>query len=164
LANTVRYGNFDLTFDMQFSYGNDVMDMNLHASEDRVSIANSYATVLGAWTPQNQNSQIAEIRETRAGYVTNVDTHWIFDGSFLRGRNLLLGYSFPSDMISKIKLSKLRLYVSAQNFFLLTKYPFGDPEQTPIRGGDADNVFSQGMIWHSYPKPTTYMAGLQIAF
>ncbi|MCF2495294.1 MULTISPECIES: TonB-dependent receptor [Dyadobacter] len=164
LANSVRYGNFDLTFDMQFSYGNDLMDMNLHASEDRVSIANSYATVLGAWTPQNQNSQIAEIRETRAGYVTNVDTRWIFDGSFLRGRNLLLGYSFPSDMVSKIKLSKLRIYVSAQNFFLLTKYPHGDPEQTPIRGGDADNVFSQGMIWHSYPKPTTYMAGLQIAF
>ncbi|NIJ51241.1 SusC/RagA family TonB-linked outer membrane protein [Dyadobacter arcticus] len=164
LANTVRYGNFDLTFDMQFSYGNDVMDMNLHASEDRVSIANSYATVLDAWTPQNQSSPIAEIRETRAGYVTNVDTRWIFDGSFLRGRNLLLGYNFPSEMVSKIKLSKLRIYVSAQNFFLLTKYPHGDPEQTPIRGGDADNVFSQGMIWHSYPKPTTYMAGLQIAF
>ncbi|TLV00471.1 SusC/RagA family TonB-linked outer membrane protein [Dyadobacter luticola] len=164
LANTVRYGNFDLTLDLQFSYGNDVMDMNLHASEDRVSIANSYKTVLGAWTPENQNSQIAEIRETRAGYVTNVDTHWIFDGSFLRGRNLLLGYNFPADMISKIKLSKLRLYVSAQNFFLLSPYKLGDPEATPIRGGDSDNVFSQGMIWHGYPKPTVFMGGLQIAF
>ncbi|MCE7067496.1 TonB-dependent receptor [Dyadobacter sp. CY326] len=164
LSNTVRYGGFDLTFDMQFSYGNDVMDMNLHASEDRVSIANSYKTVLGAWTPENQNSQIAEIRETRAGYVTNVDTHWIFDGSFLRGRNLLLGYNVPSEVVSRIKLSKLRLYVSAQNFFLLSPYKLGDPEATPIRGGDSDNVFSQGMIWHGYPKPTTFMAGLQIAF
>lgn len=164
LANTIRYGNFDLTLDLQFSYGNDVMDMNLHASEDRVSIANSYRTVLNAWTPQNQNTPIAEIRETRAGYVTNVDTHWIFDGSFLRGRNLLLGYNFDSDLISKIKLSKLRLYVSAQNFFLLSPYKLGDPEATPIRGGDADNVFSQGMIWHGYPKPTVLMGGLQIAF
>ncbi|TDE12154.1 TonB-dependent receptor [Dyadobacter psychrotolerans] len=165
LANTIRYGNFDLTFDMQFSYGNDLMDMNLHASEDRVSLANSYATVLGAWTPTNQNSQIAELRDTKAGYVTNVDTHWIFDGSFIRGRNLLLGYSFPSELASKLKMSKLRVYLSAQNFFLISKYPHGDPEQTPIRGNfDTENVFSQGMIWHGYPRPTTYTAGLQIAF
>lgn len=163
-SNTVRYGNFDLTFDMQFTYGNDLMDMNLHASEDRVSLANSYATVLDAWTPTNQNTPIAQIRDTKAGYVTNVDTRWIYDGSFIRGRNLLLGYTFPSEITNKIKMSKLRVYLSAQNFFLISKYPHGDPEQTPIRGGDGDNVFSQGMIWHSYPKPTTYMAGLQIAF
>ncbi|MCE7041025.1 TonB-dependent receptor [Dyadobacter sp. CY312] len=165
LANTIRYGNFDLTFDVQFSYGNDLMDMNLHASEDRVSLANSYATVLGAWTPTNQDSQIAELRDTKAGYVTNVDTRWIFDGSFLRGRNLLLGYSFPSELASKLKMSKLRVYVSAQNFFLISKYPHGDPEQTPIRGNfNTENVFSQGMIWHGYPRPTTYTAGLQVAF
>lgn len=164
LSNSVRYGNFDLTLDLQFSYGNDLMDMNLHASEDRQALANSYATVLDAWTPENQNTSIAQIRDTKAGYVTNVDTHWIFDGSFIRGRNLLLGYSFPSEIASKLKMSKLRLYVSAQNFFLISKYPFGDPEQTPIRGGDADNVFSQGMIWHSYPKPTTFMGGIQVAF
>jgi TonB-linked SusC/RagA family outer membrane protein len=164
LANTVRVGNFDLTLDLQFSYGNDVMDMNLHASEDRVSIANSYTSVLDAWTPSNPNTPIAEIRETRAGYVTNVDTRWVFDGSFLRGRNLLLGYNVPSDFVNRIKLSSARLYLSAQNFFLLTPYPFGDPEMTPMRGGDGNNVFSQGMMWHGYPKPTTYMAGLQISF
>jgi TonB-linked SusC/RagA family outer membrane protein len=163
-SNSLRYGNFDFTFDLQFSYGNDLMDMNLHASEDRVSLANSYATVFDAWTPTNQNTQIAQLRDTKAGYVTNVDTRWIFDGSFIRGRNLLLGYTFPTEVANKIKMSKLRLYLSAQNLFLISKYPHGDPEQTPIRGGDGDNVFSQGMIWHSYPKPTTYMAGLQIAF
>ncbi len=164
LSNTVKIGNFDILLDLQYSYGNDLMDMNLHASEDRVSLANSYATVLNAWTPENQNTPIAQLRDTKAGYVTNVDTHWIFDGSFIRGRNFNVGYSFPSDVINKMKLSRLRLYLSAQNFFLLTKYPHGDPEQTPIRGGDSSNVFSQGMIWHSYPKPTTYMGGIQITF
>ncbi|KAA0990977.1 SusC/RagA family TonB-linked outer membrane protein [Dyadobacter aurulentus] len=164
LSNSVRFGNFDMTLDLQFSYGNDLMDMNLHASEDRQSLANSYATVLDAWTPENQNTMVAQIRDTKAGYVTNVDTRWIFDGSFLRGRNLLFGYNFPSEIASKMKMSRLRVYVSAQNFFLLSKYPHGDPEQTPIRGGDADNVFSQGMIWHSYPRPTTYMGGIQVSF
>lgn len=163
MTNTVRYNNFDLTFEMQFSYGNDVMLMNLHPSEDRQNLANSYTSVLNAWTPQNQNTMIAEIRDTRAGYVTNVDTQWIKDGSFLRGRNLLLGYTFPSNVTSKLKMSRLRVYASAQNFFLAVKDKIvGDPEVTPTNQGNANSAFSQGMIWHNYPKPTTFMVGLQV--
>jgi TonB-linked SusC/RagA family outer membrane protein len=163
MTNTLRYNNFDLTFEMQFSYGNDVMLMNLHPSEDRQNLANSYTSVLNAWTPQNQNTMIAEIRDTRAGYVTNVDTQWIKDGSFLRGRNLLLGYTFPSSVTSKLKMSRLRVYASAQNFFLVVKDKIvGDPEVTPTNQGGGNSAFSQGMIWHNYPKPTTFMIGLQV--
>mgnify|MGYP003640427092 FL=1 len=119
--------------------------------------------IVDAWTPENQDSQIAEIRDTRAGYVTNVDSRWVKDGSFLRGRNLLLGYNFPSNVTSAIKLSRLRAYASAQNFFLLTgKDIVGDPEVTPTNGNASSNVFSQGMNWHSYPKPTIFMFGIQV--
>jgi hypothetical protein len=139
------------------------MDMNLHPSEDRQALANSYKTVLNAWTPENQNTMVAQIRDTRAGYVTNVDSHWIKDGSFIRGRNVLLGYTFPQSAIERLNLNKLRLYTSVQNFFLIVdKELIGDPEITPIRGGNGDNAFSQGMMWHEYPKATTYMLGLQI--
>lgn len=163
LTNTFRYNNFDLTLELQFSYGNDVMMMNLHASEDRQALANSYSSVLNAWTPQNQNTMIAEIRDTRAGYVTNVDSWWIKDGSFLRGRNLLLGYTFPGQVLNKLKMGRLRIYASAQNFFLAVKDKIvGDPEVTPTNQGNNNSAFSQGMIWHNYPKPTTYMIGLQI--
>jgi len=164
ISNSFRLHNFDLTIELQYSVGNDVLDMTLHPSEDRQALANSYTSVLNAWTPQNQNTMIAEIRDTRAGYVTNVDSHWVKDGSFLRGRNLLLGYNFPSNVTSAIKLSRLRAYASAQNFFLLTgKDINGDPETSPIRGGTGSNVFSQGMNWHSYPRPTIFMFGLQVA-
>ena len=150
---------------MQFNYGNEVMLMNLHPSEDRQALANSYTSVLNAWTPTNQNTMIAEIRDTRAGYVTNVDTWWIKDGSFLRGRNLMLGYNVPSNVASKLNLSRLRVYATAQNFFLLVKDPIvGDPEVTPTNQGGGNSAFSQGMIWHNYPKPTIYMLGLQVAF
>jgi TonB-linked SusC/RagA family outer membrane protein len=162
-TNYLKYGNIDLTIELQYSYGNDIMDMNLHSSEDRQSLANSYRTVLNAWTPTNQNTMIAQVRDTRAGYVTNVDTHWVQDGSFIRGRNLLLGYTFPSSLLSKLSLDRLRVYTSVQNFFLLVdKEVIGDPEITPIRGGNGDNVFSQGMKWHEYPKATTFMVGLQV--
>nr|WP_236971908.1 TonB-dependent receptor [Membranihabitans marinus] len=165
LVNTLRYKNFDMVFDVQYTYGNDLMDMNLHPSEDRQALANSYTTVLDAWTPDNQDSQIAEIRDTRAGYVTNVDTRWIKDASFIRGRNLLIGYTLPSATVSAVGIDNVRVYASAQNFFLIVDDEvIGDPEVAPIRGGDGDNAFSQGMKWHEYPKPTTFMVGIQVGF
>ena len=55
---------------------------------------------------------------------------------------------------------------TAQNFFLLVKEAgvVGDPETTPLNQGGGNSAFSQGMIWHNYPKPTIYMLGLQVAF
>ena len=156
-SNTFKYKNLELLLELQYSYGNDVLDMSTHSGEDRVGIANSYKTVLGAWTPQNQQTDIAAIRDTRAGYITNVDTRWVQDGSFIRGRNLLLGYTFPSAVVEKLKLSRLRIYTSVQNFFLATKYRGNDPEVTTY-----GNAFSQGQTFFDYPKPTTYMVGLNI--
>lgn len=164
--NTFRYKSLDLSIELQYSYGNDILDMTSHSSEDRVSLANSYATVLNAWTPTNQNTDIAEIRDTRAGYVTNVDSHWVKDGSFIRGRNLLLGYTFAHATAQRLKLDKFRIYASAQNLFLIHhKEMRGDPETTPTGGyaADGNNVFSQGMFWHSYPKSTTFMLGLNVS-
>ena len=157
LINTWKYKGFDLTLDLQYSYGNDVLNMTKHSGEDRVSISNSYKSVLGAWTAENQNSDIAAIRDTRAGYVTNVDTHWLEDGSFIRGRNLLLGYNVPFSAIERLRLERLRVYASVQNFFLATKFSGNDPEVTTY-----GNVFAQGQTFFDYPKPTMYMLGLSI--
>lgn len=162
-TNYISYGPLDLTLELQYSFGNDIMDMNLHASEDRQGLANSYKTVLNAWTPENQNTMIAQVRGTSAGYVTNVDSHWVQDGSFIRGRNLLLGYTFPQSVLDRLKLDRLRIYASTQNFFLIVDDEvIGDPEITPIRGDNSNNAFSQGMKWHEYPKATTWMVGLQV--
>uniref|UniRef100_UPI0035939109 SusC/RagA family TonB-linked outer membrane protein n=1 Tax=Persicitalea sp. TaxID=3100273 RepID=UPI0035939109 len=163
LNNNIKFGNFDAVLELQFMYGNQVMLMNLHPSEDRQALANSYTSVLKAWTPTNQDTPIAEIRETRAGYVTNVDTQWIKNGSFLRGSNALLGYTFPTAITDRLRLNRLRIYASTQNFFLLVEDPIvGDPEVTPTNQGGGNSAFSQGMIWHNYPKPTIYLFGIQI--
>ncbi|WP_432712096.1 SusC/RagA family TonB-linked outer membrane protein [Pedobacter sp.] len=157
LTNNLKYKNFELLLDIQYSYGNDVLDMSTHSAEDRVGIANSYKTVLNAWTPQNQNTPIAAIRDTRAGYVTNVDTRWVQDGSFIRGRNLLVGYTFAPNITQKLKVDRLRVYASVQNFFLITKYRGNDPEVTTY-----SNAFAQGQTFFDYPKPTTYLLGVNI--
>ncbi|WP_423146002.1 TonB-dependent receptor [Rubrolithibacter danxiaensis] len=155
--NNFTYKNFDLTLELQYSYGNDVLNQTHHSGEDRVGIANSFASVLNAWTPDNQNTPIAAIRDTRAGYVTNVDSHWVEDGSFLRGKNLLLGYNFSSAIAKKLRVSRLRVYGSVQNFFLNTKFSGNDPEVTTY-----SNSFAQGQTFFDYPKPTTYLLGLNV--
>ncbi|MBT2161517.1 SusC/RagA family TonB-linked outer membrane protein [Zobellia barbeyronii] len=160
LINTFRYKNFELLVDLQFQYGNDIMYITTRPQENRQGIANSLATVLDGWTPENQDTEIAQWRPVSAGY-DNLDTsHMIQDGSFIRGRNLLLGYNFSPDIAEKFKLSRLKIYTSAQNFFVSTKYEGYDPEvQT------SDNTFGQGEVnFDQYPKPRVFMIGLNATF
>jgi hypothetical protein len=155
--NNLKYKGFDFLLDIQFNYGNDVLNMTKHSAEDRTGLANSYKSILGAWTPEDQNSDIAAVRDSKAGYTSNVDTHWVEDGSFIRGRNVMLGYTFPSGLVERAGLSRARIYVSAQNFFLSTKYTGNDPEVNTY-----SNPFSQGQTFFDYPKPTLYMFGVSL--
>jgi len=158
VINYVTYKSFDLTLDIQYTYGNDVLNMTKHSAEDRTGLANSYRSVLDAWTSENQNTDIAAIRDSKAGYVSNVDSHWVEDGSFIRGRNVTVGYMIPKKILERIHLYSARVYASAQNFFLLTKYTGNDPEVSTYT-----NPFAQGQTFFDYPKPTVYMFGLSVA-
>ena len=156
--NTFRYKNIDLVIDLQYMFGNDILDISKHSAEDRTGIANSYKTVLNAWTPNNQNTMIAETRPTGAGYTTNIDSHFIEDGSFLRGRNLVIGYTFSPELSKRLSLKSLRIYGGIQNFFVITKYTGFDPEVS-----DATQSFGQGITVFGYPKPRIFSIGLNIS-
>ncbi|MBB6501175.1 SusC/RagA family TonB-linked outer membrane protein [Pedobacter cryoconitis] len=156
--NTFQYKSWSLTIDLQYMYGNDVLDRSLHSAEDRQGIANSYKTVLNAWTETNQNTPIAQIRPINAYYTTNNDSHKVTDASFIRGRNLLLAYTFPSKTASALKLNRLRIYGSVQNFFVATKYKGYDPEVS-----NSSAPFDQGLALYDYPKPRVFMLGVNIA-
>lgn len=157
--NDFRFRQFSLLIEIQYVYGNDVLNQMKHSGEDRVGIANSFSTVLDAWDPAkgNDNTMLAAIRDTRAGYVTNVDTRWVEDGSFIRGKNIMLSYNIPGSAVEKMHLSRMRLFISAQNFFLVSKFTGNDPEVTTY-----GNAFAQGQTFFDYPKPTTYMFGINV--
>lgn len=157
LINTVNYKNFALTLDLQFMYGNDVLFRSKHSAEDRQGIANSFKTVLNAWTPENQNTNIAELRPVSAGYNTNNDTDRVQDGSFIRGRNLLLAYTFSPAILERLHLNRLRVFASTQNFFLSTKFEGYDPEVST-----SGAAFDQGVDLYSYPKPRVFMVGINV--
>ncbi|MRR21549.1 TonB-dependent receptor [bacterium] len=86
-----------------------------------------------------------------------VSDFYIQDGSFVRLRNITLGYSLPKSITDAIKLTRLRLYVSAENLYTFTRYTGYDPE---IGGGVFDNGIDRGI----YPQPRTIMTGINVTF
>tara|TARA_R110002012_G_scaffold216372_4_gene387480 strand:- start:4021 stop:7080 length:3060 start_codon:yes stop_codon:yes gene_type:complete len=158
--NTINYKNFEFSLDLQFTYGNDIMYLTTRPQENRQGIANSLSTVLDAWTPENQDTEIAQWRPVSAGYDNRDTDHMIQDASFIRGRNMLLAYNFPPNIIEKLHLQRLRVYTSMQNFFLLTKYQGYDPEAQT-----SNTPFGQGEVnFQQYPRPKVFMVGLNVTF
>ncbi|MBN7811071.1 TonB-dependent receptor [Algoriphagus sp. H41] len=157
-ANTFRLKNFELLVDIQFTYGNDVLFRSKHSAEDRTGIANSFKTVLQGWTPENQDTYYAQIRPLTAGYNTNNDSRRVEDGSFVRGRNIMLSYNFTPQTLEKLKLRTMRTFFSVQNFFLSTDYSGYDPEVST-----SGAAFDQGVDLYAYPKPRVFMLGVSVS-
>ena len=140
-----------------------MLQLSKHSGQDRTGQANSFRQALtDAWTPEHQNTNIEQIRPSYVGgdgYTTGIFSSKVEDGSFIRGKNLMLGYTFSNQLASRLKLSNLRLYLSAQNFFLITHYFGYDPEVSTY--GDS---FAQGITFYDYPKAKTMLLGLNVSF
>jgi len=160
IINKFSYKNFDLLIDLQVSEGNDVLNLGYATSEDRQTLGNSYTTVLNAWTPANQNTSIAKIRLNSDGPSLRQDSHYIQDGSFIRGRNLSLAYNFSKKVTDNLHLVNLRVFAGVQNAFLITKYKTGyDPEVSTY-----SQPFAYGIEFYAQPKARTFNFGLNVNF
>lgn len=161
INNDVYYKNFDFNLDIRFSYGAKKENRTNHSSEDRQAMANGKNSILNAWRPDHQNTMIGQVRPGNGGayYQTYPDTHWIEDTSFIRGEGATIGYTLPQSLLRNI--SRLRVYATSKNFFVITKYTGYDPE-----GSDSGNMDSitPGMDFFMYPRPTTYTLGVNLTF
>ncbi|MET3113305.1 TonB-linked SusC/RagA family outer membrane protein [Pedobacter sp. CG_S7] len=162
--NTFRYKNLDLSVDMQFVFGVEVLQQFLHSMEDRTGYSNGFTTTLTeSWTPQNQNTTIQQIRNgPYSGQNSEIDDHWIADGSYIRGSAITLGYNLGQKQMSKLNIKSMRVYLSVQNAFLINSKAFKgyDPEATSYGG----NQWGQNIYFHQYPKPRTFTIGTSFQF
>jgi TonB-linked SusC/RagA family outer membrane protein len=164
VTNNISFRNFDFNIDIRFSYGAKKENRTICTSEDRQLVSNGYTSILDAWRPDHQNTMVGQIRPGMGGayYQLFPDSHWIQDASFIRGDGATLGYTLPKSIINLVKLTKLRIYATARNFFVITKYTGYDPE-----GSDNDNMndgITPGMDFFMYPRPTSYTLGVNIIF
>jgi TonB-linked SusC/RagA family outer membrane protein len=162
--NKFNVRNFDFTADIQFVYGSEIMQQFLHTAEDRQALTNGIATQLDdAWTEDNQNTPIQRIRhQPLSGQSTQADTHWIVDGSYIRGNLFSIGYNFAQETLSRLGLQRLRITGSVQNAFVINHPDFKghDPEGTSWGG----NPNSQNIFFYQYPKPRTFSLGVNLQF
>lgn len=165
-VNTFRYKSFDLMIDLQYSEGASIAQAFLFSSEDRTGYSNSLKTVLNAWTPNNQNTMIQQLRfAPDAGQTSVFDSHWVANGSFIRGRNLAFGYNFGSGTLKSAGMKRFHVYVSAQNLFLIKSpsYHGYDPQSISWNTPGAP-PFGQNIEFYQYPKARTFTAGVNVSF
>jgi TonB-dependent starch-binding outer membrane protein SusC len=150
----ITYKNFDFSTFFQGVYGNQIFNLANYQLEMPIG-RNQLAETVNRWTPTNPNNEYQTAIQF-GGNRTPTSDRYIEDGSFLRCKNITLGYR-----IKKTKfLSDARVYVSANNLFTITKYSGYDPEVSSFAGTNAqigvDNVV--------YPVSRSFLAGLKITF
>jgi len=115
------------------------------------------------WTPTNPSDRYARALPNGGdnSSLNNVPSDvWVEDGSFLKLKNVSVGYTLPTTMLSKYSISRLRIYVSAQNLFVITKYTGLDPEIGMIGGSATQNGIDAG----TYPSSKFFTFGLNVTF
>jgi TonB-linked SusC/RagA family outer membrane protein len=163
LGNTLTYKNFDLTALMTFSYGNYVLDEGERYLSYLTGNNNLRETALGRWTPQFTAADFPRLvyNDPIAGSNT---TRFLHDASYLRMKNITLGYSFKN-YIRRIRfLRDARLYISAQNLFTLTKFKGWDPEVSGNYSTSLDRNLNQGITYMDVPQLRTFAAGFNLNF
>ncbi|CAN5410601.1 TonB-dependent receptor [soil metagenome] len=162
--NNLNLRNFEFMVDLQFVLGSEIMQQFLHTAEDRQALTNGLRTQLhNAWTEDNQDTMYQRIRhQPRSGQNTQADSHWIVDGSYLRGNLIQLGYNFDQSIISQWGLTQLRITASLENAFVIHSSDFKghDPEASSWGG----NIHAQNIFFYQYPRPRTASLGIRLQF
>jgi len=165
---SLNWKNFDLSTLIQGIQGNDVYFLyGNFAYETQSRGFNSYTEILNRWTPTNTNTDIPKVSLDDRNGNRRPSTRFLKDGSYLRIRNVTLGYNFK-DLIQWDGISGLRFYVTAQNALTFTKYPGLDPEiqanANDTRGLGLSSDLAVGIDWGTVPAPRTFIAGLKLDF
>lgn len=157
--NDFTYKSWDLSVDIHISQGADILNVGVMVINDRYNYANAYTEMYeGRWTTSNQNTMWSRVKPDLRQF-SSFDSGHIFDGSFIRGRNLSLGYNLPKAITQKLNIANVKFYANVQNFFLITNYFGADPEVSSQDG----NQWAQGFDVYGYPKPRTFNFGVKLS-
>ncbi len=166
------FGEFDFRTFLQGSYGNDIFN-GVRTNLDKSSAYyNLDKRRLDRWTGPNSTTDVANARMTNAGDGNNVmiSDRFVEDGSYMRVKELQLGYTLPASLTEAIKINKLRLYVGVQNLWTFTKYTGLDPEvgvghQSHVEnsGDGTVGILDIGVDKGTYPQSRTIFGGINMS-
>ena len=169
----LNYNSIALT-QMRSAWSNQLTSVNDHARLVAIDATKDYSagvTTIGGLVVYNWYDDVANVRVENSTSMPRaiigdpndndiMSDRYIEDGSYLRLKNISLGYTFPKKWISKLNLENLRIYANIQNLWTITKYEGYDPEV----GASTQNVNVFGCDNGRYPSPTTYSFGINVGF
>lgn len=187
-TNTFRYRNLDLSIFLNGSYGNKVMNYNsltlTHMNSTWTNQLQSVVSKRARLEPidptivyadgskwfdhidnvrvKNPGTKIPHTSLNDPNDNDRISDRYVEDGSFLRIKNITLGYTFPKALLNKAKIENLRVYVNIQNLYTFTKYTGYDPEVGASTQDSSGLVY--GLDNGRYPSPAMYSFGLNITF
>jgi len=162
LSNTFSYKGVDLSVLFNGVFGNKLnfYGVGRYSSANGRFEDNQTVNQLAAWTPENTDTNVPQAR-LFYNNGAQASSRFIEDGSFLRLRNVTLGYSLPKNVIGKARLNSVRVYVTGQNLLTFTKYSGWDPE---VNSDDFSSNVGLGYDFYSTPQAKTFLFGLNVGF
>lgn len=158
LTANAAYKGFDISLFLQGSQGNDVMNIQKYDTESGTAFYNAPKGFIDkSWNGEGSTDRFHEISQNQ-GINNSVSDYFVENGSYLRVKNLQLGYSLSNKVLQKAKISQLRIFVGAQNLLTLTGYSGLDPEI-----GSSDPKLT-GIDQGYYPQARTFMTGINLKF
>lgn len=157
----LAYDRFDMVANVYASVGNDIVNW---VKGDLYNTENSDNNVISglldkAWHGENTSNEYPRVSHTDLNQnFSRFSDFYVEDGSFVRLKNIQLGYSLPQPVLERIGLTKCRFYVSGQNILTITGYDGVEPEVS------GDNVLNFGFSGWTYPVLPTYLLGVNITF
>lgn len=163
ITNNFTYKNFDLNIFFQGSQGGEIFNMtNVQLNNGDANTTYDYFN--NAWTPNNTNTDQPRVGNNS---FREISSRFVEDGSYVRLKNIAVGYTFPEDLISNYGITSLRLSVSAQNLLTFTSYSGLDPEVNYFGASGDNNTSSntvRGFDFGNYPTVRSVSFSLSAKF
>lgn len=155
LTNTFSWKSLNLNIFLQGSYGNDVYNASRMETEGMYDAKNQTTAVLDRWKIPGQITDMP-----KAGFNMRNSTFFVEDGSYLRVKSVTLSYNFKNQFLTRIGVSRLQPYFTANNLLTWTNYSGMDPEVNQWGGSGA----VQGIDWGTYPHSKSFVFGINVDF
>lgn len=160
-TNTFNYKGFDASLFFQYSYGNQMINFGnttlINSGEDIQN--NQSREALNRWQKEGDITSVPKY-ELGNTFNNRFSSRFVEDASYLRIKNLTVGYSLNPEILEKLRLRNLRIYASGTNIWTLTNYKGADPEVNSLDG----STTAQGLDFYTFPQVRTILVGLNLSF
>ncbi|MDD7913525.1 SusC/RagA family TonB-linked outer membrane protein [Polaribacter ponticola] len=157
------YKSFDLSLFLQGSQGNDVYNFTKFFTDFNSFPGGKSERYLNSWSQTNTSSSLPKLTNNPAQHYSSASSYYVEDGSYLRLKNIQLGYNLPENIASRLGLGSLRVFLQGKNLITWTKYSGLDPEiNLQNYGGGGSTNLDIGVDRGAYPVSKTVLLGINL--